>query len=76
MGEVVNQNWPTRIDLPPERLLKAAQAANLTEVVILGFDADGEWYFASSSADSMRAIWHCTKAIHKLHQIEDEMAGE
>ena len=73
MGEVVNQNWPTTVSLPPDRLLKEAMESGLTQVVILGFDKDGGWYFASSEADSGTTIYHCSKAIYKMHQIEDEM---
>ena len=71
MGEVVNQNWPTRLSVPPEKLLKAALEAGMMEVVIIGFDKDGDWYFASSEADSANAIYHCTRAIYKINQAED-----
>lgn len=74
MGEVVNWSHPTRLDIPPERVLNAALEVGLTEVVIIGFDKDGGWYFASSTGDSADTIWHCTKAIHRLHKIEDEMS--
>lgn len=74
MGEVVNQNWPTRLTVPPEKMLKSALEAGLTEVVIIGFDKNGGWYFASSEADGQVPLYHCSKAIYKLHQMEDKLS--
>lgn len=57
MGEVVEQNWPTRLNIPAERVIDGAKEAGLTEVVILGYDADGNEYFASSYAGGGDVLW-------------------
>lgn len=61
----------TRLDLPPERILNAALARGLSEVVIVGFDNDGEEYFASSKSDGGDVLWHLQRAAHKLLKIAD-----
>lgn len=61
----------TSLDLPPERMLTAALAANLKEVVILGYDKDGQEYFASSIADGGDVLWHLERAKLKLLKMPD-----
>lgn len=61
----------TRLDLPPERVLNAALARGLSEVVIVGVDKDGEEYFAASKSDGGDALWHLQRAAHKLLKIAD-----
>ena len=62
MAEVTDNviRWPGISSLPtsPSRILEDATAANLGSVVVLGFDADGGEYFASSEADGAQALWH------------------
>lgn len=60
----------TKLDLDPERVLKAA-SGELTEVVILGFTKDGDEYFASSKADGGSVLWHLERAKLKLLNIPD-----
>lgn len=64
----------TKLDLPVERLLNRALEADLTEVVILGFDKDGEEFFASSKSDGGAVLWHLHRAIHKLMTMPDDLA--
>ena len=59
----------SRLPVPPSRVLKAASAANLTEVVIIGYDADGEEYFASSQANGAEVLWHLKRAEYRLLSI-------
>jgi hypothetical protein len=70
--------WPGISSLPtsPSRILEDATAANLGSVVVLGFDADGGEYFASSEADGAQALWHLERARHKLMQVVDRMSGD
>jgi hypothetical protein len=63
---VVYARIPTRLDVPCERILEGAQKAGLTEVVVLGFDADGNEYFASSVADGGDVLWHLERAKFRL----------
>lgn len=75
MGDVVN--WPgvTKLDLPPERVLRAALDAKLSGVVILGYTEDGREYFASSYADGGEVVWLTERAKLALFRKADEIAG-
>lgn len=57
MGTVHILAMPTRLDIPAERVLNGAAEAKLERVVVLGYDADGEEYFASSIADGGSVLW-------------------
>lgn len=46
----------TRLELEPDAILTAA-LGNLTEVVIIGTDKDGNQYFATSSPDGKNILW-------------------
>lgn len=71
MGDVVRMNMVTRLDISPDAVIEAASEANLACVVIIGFDADGNEYFASSKADGADVLWHIERAKHKLMVIAD-----
>ena len=71
MGEVVTLNMITSIDIPADRVIDAAKDAGLTKVVIVGYDADGQEYFASSVADGGSVLWLMERAKHKLMEIAD-----
>lgn len=57
MGDVVTLNVETTLDIPPEKILNAALAADLQMVVVIGIDAEGREYYASSSANSPDNVW-------------------
>jgi hypothetical protein len=42
----------TRLDIPAERVLSAALAADLDGVVVIGRQKNGAYYFSSSIADA------------------------
>lgn len=54
---VVSLGNVTKLDLPTDRVLDACKGHCSEGVVILGFDDDGEFYFASSLADGGTVIW-------------------
>lgn len=56
MGDVVNIGGITRLDLPPDRILEETKG-RLEGVVIMGWDKEGNQYFASSYADGMEVLW-------------------
>ena len=77
MGDVVDSGIISRLPVPPEKILRRASAAGLTQVVIVGFDADGNEYFASSEADAGNVLYH----LHRAHwalmlQIDAIIAGD
>lgn len=63
----------TKLNLDPDRVLSKA-IGELTEVVVIGFDKDGDEYFASSIADGGSVVFHLERAKHKLMRIIDEQA--
>jgi len=71
MGEVVNLGCVTKLDLPADRILEAA-AGKLEGVVIMGYDKDGNEYFASSYADGGDTLWLLERSKLKLLRMADE----
>lgn len=60
----------TRLDVPPERIIKAAQERDLASVVILGYDQEGAEYFASSIADGGAVLWLMERLKQQLLNVE------
>ena len=56
-AQVIRLGAVTRHDIPAEVVLEAARAAGMRCVVVAGYDADGEEYFASSIADGADVLW-------------------
>ena len=54
---VVKFNGITKLDMPAKVILREAQKHGLESVVLMGYDADGEEYFASSIADGGEVLW-------------------
>lgn len=61
----------TRLDLDPQRVLEGALEAGLTGVVILGYDAAEEEYFAASYADGGDVLWLLERLKMKLLRMPD-----
>ena len=72
-AEIVELNCVTTLDIPPDRVLSAAIEAGMTEAVVVGLDADGNSYFASSVADAGTVLWHLERAKWQLMRQTDEM---
>ena len=70
MGEVVIGNFITKLDVPVSRIIEGAVKAKLETVVVLGYDKDGEEYFASSVADGGTVLWLMAKAKKALLEVE------
>lgn len=56
MAKVIPLNNVTRLDLPPNRILEGA-LDELEDVVLMGHDKEGNFYFASSIADGGSVLW-------------------
>ena len=67
--KVVTLNIPTRLDIPVERVHDAARDVNLQSIVIIGYDEDGDFYFASSYADGGDVLWLMEMAKKRLLEI-------
>jgi len=61
----------TTLDVPCERLLTAALESTLQKVLIVGVDADGHFYFASSMADGGDCLWWLEVAKKKLLDLSE-----
>ena len=71
MAEVIIWHGVTRLDIPVSRVLKAAREAKLSEAVVIGYDKDGDFFFAGSKADGAQALWLLELAKKKLMDIGD-----
>lgn len=73
MAEVVDFPGVSKLDIPPEKILAAANEETFDEVVVIGFTEDGDFYFASSRANGGDVLWVLERAKHKLMCITDEL---
>jgi len=73
MGDVVELPVVTRLDIPVKRVLKAAKGAKLQAAVVIGYDAEGEFYFASSYAGGPDVLWLLDRARRALHETTDQL---
>ena len=75
MADIINFKGITTLDLEPDRVLAEA-VGGLSEVVVVGFDKDGEAFFASSVADGGQALWHLERAKWRLMKMVDDLEGD
>lgn len=61
----------TRLPSDPQRVIEHALKAELTNVVVIGFDASGDEYFRASDADGGAVLWLLERARHKLLSIPE-----
>ena len=76
MGELIEPDFITSLDLPVEKVLRKATEAGLAQVVVVGEREDGEEYFASSQADAAQVIWHLQRAIWTMNKTIDRIVEE
>lgn len=72
MADVVRFPGITKLDLDPDDVLTKA-LGQMEQVVICGFDKDGNQYFASSVSDGGTSLWHLERAKWALMKITDEI---
>lgn len=61
----------TKLDLPADRVLQKAIDSEVTDAVVIGWDKDGDLYFASSVADGGSVLWLMELAKKRLLEIGD-----
>jgi hypothetical protein len=71
VSNVVELPVITRLDLPPERVITRAMEAGLTEVVVIGRDPAGNFWFAASKADGGDVLWLLELAKKRLLEQMD-----
>jgi hypothetical protein len=57
MAQIIQLDQPTRAGAEPAQILRGAIAANLDQVLVIGWTPAGELYAASSTADAGEHIW-------------------
>lgn len=72
MGEVVELGVVTSLPVPSEKLLQKAIEGGVTNVVIIGYDPEGQFWFASSDADGGDVIWLLEMAKKKILEIGEQ----
>lgn len=72
-AEVINFTGVTTLCIDPQRILEAALKDGMTQVVICGFDTDGNDYFATSEPDAAVAGFHLDRAKWNLMRQVDRM---
>lgn len=66
----------TKLDIPAERILRKAIEEKVTEVVICGYDEDGEMFIASSIASGPEVMWLLEVGKMRLLEAFKELGGE
>jgi hypothetical protein len=61
----------TYADIDPDKVLTSA-VGKLSEVVIVGYESDGSFYFASTQANGPDVLWLLKQAEQRLLAIERE----
>lgn len=70
MSNVIPLGNITRLDLPTDRVLEEAKGECADGVIVLGWDNDGGFYFASSIADGGAALWLMEHAKKRLLEVK------
>lgn len=66
MSNVVVLPCLTRLDVPSERVLTCALEKDLEHAVVIGWDKDGDFYFAASYASGPEVLWLLEQAKRRL----------
>jgi hypothetical protein len=72
MDNVIPLNNITKLDLPVDRVLNGAKE-RLEGVVLIGYDKDGDEYFASTYADGGKVLWLLERTKKALLQVTDDI---
>jgi len=74
MADILDFTGITKADLDPDMILESAKGQVL-DVVVLGYDQNGEEYFASAKADPREILWllkRYEKYLLELPEIQSE----
>lgn len=70
-AKIITLDCLSRHDLPVDRVLQGAIDSDLEGVVLMGYDKEGEHYFASSYADAGTCLWLLEKLKAQLLSAGD-----
>lgn len=71
MTNVVDFPGISTIDLEPQRIIEKSLNAKLTDVVVIGYDSEGNEWFASSIADGAEVLWLLERLKLQLLRLAD-----
>lgn len=71
MSNVIPLGNITSLDSPTDNVLEACKGHCSAGVVVIGFDDDGDFYFASSIADGGDVLWLMELAKKKLLEVDE-----
>lgn len=70
-AKILNFSGVTRLDMSPDSVLEPA-IGRLESVLVIGYDKDGEEYFASSIADGGTVLWLLERMKKALLEVADD----
>jgi hypothetical protein len=70
-AKIIPFNGITRLDLNPDMVLENTKG-KLEGVIIIGYNKEGDEYFASSYADGGDVLWLLERMKLRLLNIEEE----
>lgn len=71
MSNVIPLGNIAKLDIPTDRVLDQCKGECSAGVVIIGFDDDGDLYFASSIADGGDVLWLMEMAKKRLLEVDE-----
>lgn len=69
MSNVIELPVITSLPIPCERILNKAIAADLKEVMVIGTNPDGSYFFASSFSDGGNVLWLLEKTRIEIMRV-------
>lgn len=65
-GQLQSEHRASSTDVPVPKVLRWATEALCSEVIVIGYDKNGDFYFASSKANGPDVLWLLKLAERKL----------
>ena len=65
----------TTLPIDPDKILRKA-IGEMSSVVVIGYDKEGEYYYASSQADGADILWLLEATKLALFNSAQELEGE
>lgn len=62
----------TLCDLDVNQVLDGAKDSDIDELIIIGRQKNGEYYFASTTSDACQMLWMCKKLEQELLGFDNE----
>lgn len=73
VSNVINLPVVTTLDIPAERILNKAIESDLKDVMVIGTDKQGNFYFAASFGDGGNVLWLMERAKIELMKVSGHL---